>query len=139
MSTLWCTCRDSDSVNTVWVQQQLVAPGSLRCGIGHESVMGDLATAEGVITHMWVWLGERGKRKSEAVHFATVSHSRSRTPTHTTHLDIISFHFSVAVGAVRRHAKRWITARWARVRSVGNSCKQRREVVDHLLVHGAGG
>jgi hypothetical protein len=57
------------------------------------------------------------------VHFATVSLNLAHTHTHVndTHLAIFSFHFSVAVGAVRRHAKSWITARWARVRSVGDS------------------
>jgi hypothetical protein len=90
MSTLYYTCRDGDSVKTVWVQQQLVAPALqfalwASSGIGCESAMGDLATADGVITNVWVWLGERerGEKKSEAVHFATVSLTLAHTPTHT--------------------------------------------------------
>jgi hypothetical protein len=82
MSTLYFTCRDGDSVKTVWVQQQMVAPALqfalwASSGIGCESVMDGYCR----VRHntLWVWLGERGERKSEAVHFATVSLTLAHT------------------------------------------------------------
>jgi hypothetical protein len=70
MSTRYYTCRDGDSVKTVWVQQ-LVAPAlqfalCASSGIGHESVKGDLATAECVITHCGCgWVREESESRRQ--------------------------------------------------------------------------